>query len=151
MLTAGIKGGDKWKAHLQKLTQKKLRMRVGIWDQSTTEEGATITEYATCNEYGTRRMPSRPFMRNTEDAESKKWLRIIRQRAKATPEDLEAAFELAGEVASKDIMATIEAGQFEPLAEATIERKRARGKMHPERPLIDTGAMQEAVSYEVLK
>jgi hypothetical protein len=163
MLTASVSGGDKWKAALAKLSNVRPELRVGILEPSTNEEGEKIARYAAYNEYGTPRgIPPRPFMRNTLAEKKGEWLRIIRSRASANPDDIRGAFELAGEVASKDVMKTIEDGQFEALADSTVEKKRNRGKTHvnkkgakpasnnPEHPLIDTGAMQEAITYEVV-
>jgi hypothetical protein len=151
MLIASVSGGGEWKKRFGSLVGFNPGLFVGILEPSTTnEEGEKVAQYAAYNEYGTSRgISPRPFMRNTLAEKKGEWLRIIRSRASADPDDIRGAFELAGEVASKDVMKTIEDGQFEPLAESTVEKKRKRGKQNPEHTLIDTGAMQEAITYEV--
>lgn len=133
----------------QKFAQSGKRLAVGIFPESTTLDGQYVAEYATYNEYGTATIPARPFLRQTVDAHQKEWAQIVAARASADPDDIEAGYILAGEVASKDVMSMIESGQFVPNAEATVERKRAAGKKQPETPLIDTGTMLEAISYKI--
>lgn len=128
---------------------QKHRLAVGIFPESTTESGRFVAEYATYNEYGTKHIPARPFMRNTIDAHLDEWKSVIKKYSSANPDDLIGAFELAGEVAAKDVMATIEAGEFAPNSPKTIARKAARGKQNPNTPLIDTGVMEEAVKYKI--
>lgn len=132
-----------------KFGAEKPRLEVGIFPESTTTDGRYVAEYATYNEYGTAHIPARPFARNTIAAKSGEWQNIFAHYAKADPKDIMAAYEIVGEVASKDIMETINEGNFVPNAPATIERKAARGKQNPNTPLVDTGTMQEAIKYKI--
>lgn len=129
--------------------KEKPRLEVGIFPESTTTDGRYVAEYATYNEYGTAHIPARPFARNTIAAKSGEWNRIFAHYAKADPKDIMAAYEIVGEFASKDMMQTINEGNFAPNAPATIARKAARGKQNPNTPLIDTGTMQEAIKYKI--
>ena len=153
MFSASVKGGKKWKEKIVKLKGFKPVLEVGILasDGATTTEGESVATYATYNEYGTPTIPARPFMRQTEAARVGTWKNIVRKRASSDPDDIIGAFELAGEVAAKDIQATIEAGGFVANAESTIEAKKRRNKKYTETPLIDDGTMQEAMNYRVIK
>jgi hypothetical protein len=49
-----------------------------------------------------------------------------------------------------DIKDSIQNGAWKPNAEATVNAKRRKGKSEPDHPLMDTGQMIAAVSYEVV-
>lgn len=155
MFNARIKGGDlKGFKKISKELREKLKgltLGVGIWPESRTMEGRYVAEYATYNEYGTKTIPARPFLRQAQQKNQDGWAKIIRQQLMVDSTDAEGAFILAGEVASKDVMAEIESGNFTPLSQKTIDAKQRAGKKQPETPLIDTGTMMEAISYKVEK
>jgi len=152
MFTGGIKGGGgkMMRKVFGRLSDVNLELRVGIVDTATNVDGENVAQVAFFNEYGTKDIPPRPFMRQTFDAHSEKWKKIIANRAKATPEDIKAGFELAGDEAVKDMNAVIEAGNFTENKKSTVAAK-ARRKQNPNTPLIDTGTMQEAIKFEVVE
>ena len=51
-------------------------LRVGILENATDEDGNSIAEYATDNEYGAK-APPRPFMRNTAKKHGREWSRQV--------------------------------------------------------------------------
>jgi hypothetical protein len=58
--------------------------------------------------------------------------------------------EALGQLIQSDIQRTIEMGVPPPLAEKTLEMRRARG-MDSTKPLIATGQMKNSVTYLVVE
>lgn len=73
---ATISGGTRWKAYLERLA-KKAEVRAGVMEDATTDEGERVAEYAAYNEFGTSRVPPRPFMRKTLERERENWIRGV--------------------------------------------------------------------------
>lgn len=151
-VTVEIKGGDKYKAFLAKMAQIAGGVKAGILGGATTTDGKSIAEYAVYNEFGTSRIPARPFMRTVAKEKPKQWVgemvRHIRGRA-TEPAIWKQALGVAGESMKSDIKDSIQNGNWTPNAPATVAAKKRKGKVEPDHPLIDTGQMLAAVSYEV--
>ena len=152
-VTVEIKGGDKYKRFLDKMAQIAGGVKAGILGGATTTDGKSIAEYAIYNEFGTSRIPARPFMRTVAKERPKQWIgemvRHVRGRA-TNPAVWKEALGLAGESMKSDIKDSIQNGSWTPNAPATVAAKTRKGKVEPDRPLIDTGQMLGAVSYEVV-
>ena len=58
---------------------------------------------------------------------------------------------LCGEAMKGDIKESIQRGDWEPDAEATVRAKERRGKSEGGHPLIDTGDLLKSIIYEVFK
>jgi hypothetical protein len=69
---------------------------------------------------------------------------------KATPGDVQGALVFVGELASREVQRKITYGIDPALKESTIAAKRKKGRKEPDIPLVATGTMQEAISYEVI-
>ena len=152
-VTVDIKGGDKYKKFLAKMAEIAGGVKAGILGGATTTDGKSIAEYAVYNEFGTKNIPSRPFMRTVAKEKPKKWVSsmVAHIKGKATkPEAWKGALVLAGESMKSDIKDSIQNGSWTPNAPATIAAKKRKGKVEPDHPLIDTGQMLAAVSYEVV-
>lgn len=149
--TAKIKGGDKFRGVLAKIAAQHVGVKAGILAGATTADGQKVAQYAAWNEFGTRHIPARPFMRNTVSNSAGEWKQLLTGQLSAHPDGAKAAMFIIGERMSEDIKSTIQAGDFTPLAEQTVERKMKAGKKEPGTPLIDTGTMLKAVSYEVVE
>lgn len=151
-VTVEIKGGDKYKKFLAKMAEIAGGVKAGILNNATTTDGQSIAEYAVYNEFGTSRIPARPFMRTVAKEKPKQWIgEMVRHvRGKATnPAVWKEALGLAGESMKSDIKDSIQNGSWTPNAPATVAAKARKGKVEPDHPLIDTGQMIAAVSYEV--
>ena len=151
-VTVKIEGGDKYKAFLAKMAEIAGGVKAGILNNATTTDGKSIAEYAIYNEFGTSRIPARPFMRTVAKEKPKQWIgemvRHVRGRA-TDPAIWKQALGVAGESMKSDIKDSIQNGIWTPNAEATVNAKRRKGKVEPDHPLMDTGQMIAAVSYEV--
>jgi hypothetical protein len=122
----------------------------GVLKGATNEKGDSVAYYAMVNEYGTERIPARPFMRNTVNEHSAEWKALLKQfiSAGVTPEE---ALEKIRNKLRTDIMATIKAGEFTPNAPATVARKKRLGLEHTDTPLIETTALYKSINTEIRK
>ena len=110
-------------------------------------DGVAIYMYANFNEYGTSNIPSRPFFRTALNNNRK----YIKEQLKELLGKV-ATGKITGELALKSIglevqgliQDSIKNGNWEKNADSTIVAKNGRGQ-----PLIDTGSMLRAVSFEI--
>ena len=127
-----------------KLDFKQLRdrqVRVGIW-------GDEVVDYAIYNEFGTSRMPARPFMQTTYNTHMPKVLKFVEYLTgqiidgKTTPDHV---LRTVGEKYQAAIQMTIRDAKTwaVPNDPYTVQRKGSSS------PLIDTGRMLASVRYEV--
>lgn len=152
-MQVSVSGGQKYRAALQKIAALKLGVKAGIFKGATTTDGKSIPEYAAYNEFGTSRIPARPFMRQTLETKQDSWKSFLGNALdydEISKNQAENAMGLLGEVMKADIQQTIQKGSFVPNSPKTIARKRAKGKVEPDHPLIDTGQMLAAVGSEVI-
>ena len=110
-------------------------------------DGVAIYIYANFNEYGTSNIPSRPFFRTALNNNRK----YIKEQLKELLGKV-ATGKITGELALKSIglevqgliQDSIKNGNWEENSDSTIVAKNGRGQ-----PLIDTGSMLRAVSFEI--
>lgn len=146
-----VTGGQRWKAVLARVAAQKVGVKAGIFGGATTIDGQSIVEYAIYNEFGTSRIPARPFMRQTVEKNKAQWLATLEEALRRNPADAEGAMYILGETMRADIANEIEHGSFRPNSPKTVTAKARKGKVDPDHPLIDTGQMLQAVAYEVVK
>ena len=122
-------------------------MAVGILS-GASNDGVSIAEYATYNEYGTKHIPSRPFMaisfdegRAEIDADFKRHGDLL-VTGKTTAQ---AALTIIGQKHAGRVQNTITGRNIPPpLSPQTVARKKGSSKT-----LVDTGAMVNAVQIEL--
>ncbi|WAT10147.2 hypothetical protein [Rouxiella badensis] len=159
---SSLKVGGKLQAAIARInTVKNISMKVGVLDGATNPEtGEKIAPYAAANEFGHMVRGGkyfvlpRPAFRNTIAAKSDSWGDGLSYQLALKPisgESVKAALQLLGSVMVSDIQATIEAGEFAPLAPVTIAEKTKKGRAEPEKPMVDTGAYQRAIDYEIIE
>lgn len=121
-------------------------IKAGVLQSAGSEKnGVPISQVATWNEYGTSRIPSRPFIAIATD-ESKGWQGEIKRQVGGitSSDDVNGALNTIGEQMKKDIKNVIgDRSKLKPNAPSTIAKKGF------DAPLIDTGKLQEAIDYEV--
>lgn len=150
-----IKAGGKLNAALLRINGiKNTSMKVGILNGATNPDtGELIAPYAAANEFGTRNTPARPFFRNTIAKKDDEWagkFGALLSMQPVSPDSLRKALSGLGGVMVADIQEEIETGTFAPLAPSTVARKKKKGIADPEKPLVETGAMQRAIDYEIM-
>lgn len=120
---------------------------VGLMNGAVNKEGANIAEYGAFNEFGTSKIPERPFMRPAFDKNKGKYSRMIEQAT--DPKTSRLAFarivQELGLRAQEDIRQEIDNKTSPANKPSTIKKK---GSAHP---LIDTGAMRTSVTYRIKK
>lgn len=128
-------------------------VRIGFFGQEDVgEDGITVVELAAIHEYGapSAGIPERSFLRRTF-REAKKELNEfclkLWKRIQAGELDEERALKLLGEWGAAMVKKRVTAGEHipPPLQQATIDAKGS------DRPLVDTGRMINAVTYDVRK
>ena len=140
-------GWKKIKREMARATQ--LEVAVGILEGSgSNEDGTSIAEYATYNEYGADNIPSRPFMRTAFDENVGDIALDMETQSNALvtgTRTARQALTIIGQKQADRIKNTITGRDFLPkLADSTIRAKRGSTKT-----LVDTGAMVNAVQPSV--
>lgn len=148
MAAITISGGDKWKAYLERLAQK-AEVRAGVLEGATNiETRQLVAEYAAYNEFGTARIPARPFMRTTLQKQRGEWVqglgRLLASR------DPEQALHFVGRRMEDDIRAKILSNMAPANAPSTVARKN-KEEAGRAGTLVDTGALAQSISYEISK
>lgn len=147
MAAITISGGDKWKAYLERLAQK-AEVRAGVLEGATTTEGQSVAQYAAYNEFGTARIPARPFMRTTLQKQRGEWVqglgRLLASR------DPEQALHFVGRRMEDDIRTKILSNMAPANAPSTVARKN-KEEAGRAGTLVDTGALAQSISYEISK
>ncbi|MDE9557320.1 hypothetical protein KKJ06_18320 [Xenorhabdus bovienii] len=151
-----IKGGDKLKAALSNISRNlNIKVSAGVLAGATNEDtGEKIAPYAAANEFGTRNIPARPFMRSTIANKSGEWGQTIGTLLQGNAQDsdrVESAFNILGMTIVQDIKDTIEQGVSPPNHPTTVAAKARKGLAEPNKTLIDTGSMQRAIAHEIIK
>ena len=151
MTNVTVTGGDKYKAVLEKIARLKLTAQAGIPAGATTTDGKSIPMYAAYNEFGTSRIPARPFMRTTANEHQNEWCETLAGALKGEilKDNAKGAMGLVGEQMKAHIQQTIQKGSFAPNSPKTVANKRRKGKVEPDHPLIDTGQMLASIISEV--
>ena len=140
-------GWKKIKAQI--LIAQSLEVAVGILEgEKNPEDGASIAEYATYNEFGTEHIPSRPFMAMSfeenvaeigKDFDQQGWRM---EQGKITARQ---ALTVIGMKHAARIQNVITGRNITPkLADSTIAAKKGSTKT-----LVDTGAMTNAVQISI--
>lgn len=140
-----------WKAIIKNLKELDgYHVDAGILkDSGNAKNGVSLTAVAIYNEFGTRKIPARPFVRIASDENRKAWGdiaadgvgKLIDRRIRA-----KRCCEMVGKRMKPDIQKIMgDKSKLAPNAPATIARK------GHDKPLIDTGLMRKKVNFRVEK
>lgn len=108
--------------------------------------GGDIVARALYQEFGTKTIPERPFLRITMRAERNKYQRMMAVGAREILHggtSMRSILSRLGILAQGDVQGTITSLQSPPNAPSTIRQKGSSN------PLIDTGEMRQRVSFKV--
>lgn len=147
----GLTGGDKLREKLKSISEKArdTRLKIGILEGATNSEGESIAAYATDNEFGGS-APPRPFMRTTSKKHGKDWAKQVGHLIEGLDYDFESALQIVGDIASKDMQEVTQTWpKSPPNSPKTIAIKKEGGYNPYDQPLIHTGDMVRAISFEV--
>ena len=122
-------------------------VEAGILATAGREDGTDLVDIAIFNEYGTKHIPSRPFVRLATDNNQKEWEKIIKAGHAAIvagTRDSDFMLNALGNRMVADIQKTIGNRQLlVPNSPKTIQRKGS------DAPLIDSGRLRQSVDYEI--
>ena len=125
-------------------------VKVGVlWSGGSLKSNTDVQEYAIFNEYGTSKIPARPFFRlsvGTDKAQNE-----IKEYIKKQVEQViqggmtgQQAYENLGTFVVQKIKKTIASGNFAALNPQTIKKK------GHSKPLIDTHSLYNSINYEIV-
>ncbi len=138
--------GEKFFAELNKL--KESEIHVGFQaGENNYPDGADLVQIACYNEYGTSRIPARPFMKQSWENHKPELNKMCAKAFKtiANGGTAEAACKMVGVFGVGLVQDEIVNGGFAPNAPSTIAKKGSS------QPLIDTGHMRQSVKYVIKK
>lgn len=135
------------------LDEPQLTLSVGVFSGATREGSkTTVAQYAAYNEFGTTRIPPRPFLRSTMEARQEEWTEAIKgsvsSNLKSGQFSNRSILEVVGKGAVKDVQAKIMSNMPPPNAPAVTARKVRLGRTHIG-TLYDTGLMHASVEYKI--
>lgn len=142
-----IVGGNKLKDILKEIKEKasKTTLKVGVLEGATNSKGDSIPQYAAELTFGRW-----PFMQRTVQQHGKEWSNQVAHSITNLNWEFENALTVVGDIASKDMQDNIQTyPKSPPNSEATIERKKALGYNPFDQPLVESGDMLRAISFEV--
>ena len=129
-----------------------LTITVGIQGTpATTASGeatpAELVAIATANEFGTERIPPRPFLRTSLKRNRRKWTtgldKAVSQMAAGDVSAARLTIRRVGVVMVGDTQATLRSGPWIPNAASTIARKGS------DQPLVDKGQLVQSIRSQV--
>lgn len=121
-------------------TNKKLK--VGIFESAKYDDGTPVAQVAFWQEFGTAKIPMRPFMRNAIAKNTRKWGDSVKTALIGT-NDSEKALKMLGEIMRGDIVLSLTNLNTPPNAPSTIKQKGSSN------PLIDTGLLRNSITWEL--
>lgn len=127
-----------FKSHI--FTNKKLK--VGIFESAKYDDGTPVAQVAFWQEFGTAKIPMRPFIRNAIAKNTQKWGDSVKTALIGT-NDSEKALKMLGEIMRGDIVLSLTNLNTPPNAPSTIKQKGSSN------PLIDTGLLRNSISWEL--
>lgn len=144
---AQITGGAALHATLNDLARKlggpTRVLGVGFLEGATYPDGTSVAMVAAVQNFGSARVPPRPFFSNMVREKSPAWGEKLARILEQNGNDANAAMHLMGEGIKGQLQQSIRDTNSPPLAESTIARKGFA------KPLIDTSNMINSVDYEV--
>lgn len=123
-------------ASIHKAAKKPQRIDVGIFVRE-------VAVYALANEFGTSKIPSRPWFRNTIDANRAKYVKMMRAAGLRVGKNLspaDALIPVANEMRN-DLIKAIQGWKSPPNAPRTVAKKGFNA------PLVMTGQMQRVLTW----
>jgi hypothetical protein len=120
---------------------------------SKGKKKVNIADVATFNEFGTRRIPPRPFTAQTFDKNKTTVDNFIKKQIQLIldgKETVATALERIGIYYESKVKSIFRTGTFKPNKPSTIKRKTKNGKKG-DRPLIDNSVLRKSITYKVSK
>lgn len=137
--------GRKFEKMLEELG--KLEVRIGIQQGECSEDGVDLVDIAMFNELGTVHIPSRPFLRDSVDANVDQINAFLQSMEKEILKgsSAEDVLKKIGAFQEKLILEQLKNAKqnFAPNSDSTIKRKKS------DVPLHDTGKLSQSIHYVI--
>lgn len=143
---ATVTGGTKLREALNRIgtsLRTATRVEAGFLDRATYPDGTMVAAVAAFNEFGTAKIPPRPFFRLMIRKNSAKWPINLRTALTQTGFDAAASLGLVGQEIQEELQDSIRSNTPPPNAPSTVAAKGF------DRTLIDTGIMLNSVKHNV--
>jgi hypothetical protein len=131
---ATLKGGDKLEAALREIAKKVSKpgtLRAGFLEGATYPDGTTVATVAAMQEFGTKKIPARPYFRNMIAAKSDEWAPVIGQLLPQNDYDAPKVLAIIGEGIKGQLQQSIADTTQPPLSPVTLMLRKMVGN-HPE-------------------
>jgi hypothetical protein len=118
----------------EKLKQAKEKLQVGWFDGVNYEDGIPVAGVAAANEFGTKKVPARPFMRPAVSDNQSKWADVYAKMARqwiGGSGGYAGVLTTVGLVAEADIRNAIVTGDHLALSPVTLALRRLRNDNVP--------------------
>jgi hypothetical protein len=142
-----IKGGHKIASALQKIIKQhgeNPTVQVGFMADAVYEDGTPVAMVAALNEYGTKKIPPRPFFRGMINENKGDWGGYAANFMKETGNDVIKTLDLMGGEIQGELKNSIRDFSDPPNAQSTIDKKGFND------PLIDSGRMyRDSVTFKI--
>ncbi|NBI43457.1 hypothetical protein GVX76_08160 [[Haemophilus] felis] len=124
----------------------KCQVKIGIQtDSGSYPDGTSVLDVAIWNEYGTRHIPSRPFIRQCFALHSEQAFNLLKRSVLLVSNGMPpfTALSQVGLWYEGKMKSVLRTFAWQPNAPQTIKRKKSS------KPLIDTGQLLYSIRYEV--
>ena len=143
-----MRGGGKFKAVLTDLVAKvavKAVTQAGVISPTASyPDGTKVAQVAAWNEFGTERIPPRPFFRQTVSENLGKWRSQATHLLRANHYNAKLTLQQMGEEMCGDLVQTISTFSEPPNADSTVAKKGFNA------PLRDTGVLLRSIGSDVV-
>lgn len=139
-------GGSKLAARLEGISRRVAtgrEVRVGFLEGATYPDGTSVPVVAIVQEFGSGKIPARPYFRPMIAAKKAGWGKSLATVLQNNDFDGEKALEAMGAGIAGQLRQSIIDVTAPPLGASTIRRKGST------KPLVDTGHLLGSVDYEV--
>lgn len=124
------------------VSRKEQHVKVGILDNSKYPDGTSVATVAFMNEYGTSKIPPRPFFRQTISEQKSNWTQLAKD-AIQMGYSIEHTLGLVGAQMQSDLQYSIMSWTNPPNAPYTVAIKGFNA------PLRHTLLMHDSIKFEV--
>ena len=117
------------------------------------KDGESVIQVAFWNEFGTDKVPQRPFMRNVvygKEGEINRLREKLMKRLIDGEITLEKALGTLGFVIAEMMRNEITGRHLRPNKDSTIAHKQREGVTPPDNPLYETGLLMRSIGFQVV-
>jgi len=147
IITDDKRAYNKLQTELYKAAKKPMGVFVGILDEDAQQAhgDSTLGQVAIYNEFGTSKIPSRPFIRGPFDAHEgyRSLVTSLMKRMVDGAITIESALNILGAAVAQGMIKGINSHTYAENAESTADRKLS------DTPLVDTGDLRDHITYKI--